>query len=192
MGEQVPFRAPFFAALQAEQRPEQALLQQTPSTQMLLKHSAFVAHCWPFASTHLPEPLQSWMPPQDGSASVPPLGMFAQTPRLPGSAQLLHSSVQALEQQTPSTQLPEVHSFEVPHIRPFAFFGEHAMPVQKFPVAQSVSAVHVRLQMPPLHAKALQLCVPPSMHWPTPLQVSGFDSVFWPEQEATAQVVPFV
>ena len=151
-GEQVPFAAPFFAALQAEQRPVQAVLQQKPSAQKVLKHSALLAQGWPFASTHLPEPLQTWMPVQAGCASVWPLGMFAQTPRLPGSAQLLHSSVQVLEQQTPSTQLPEVHSLFAPHMRPFVFFGSHAMLLQKLPVAQSVSAVHVRLQFPPLHA----------------------------------------
>jgi len=40
MGPQVPSRPlPFFAAVHASQVPPQAVLQQTPSTQLLLAHS---------------------------------------------------------------------------------------------------------------------------------------------------------
>ena len=56
-----------------------------------------------------------------------------------------------LEQQTESTQFPEVHWFAAVHALPPAFLPTHTPAVQKFPAAQSVSAVQADLHAVAAH-----------------------------------------
>ena len=49
---------------------------------------------------------------------------------LPGRLQLLHVSLQASPQQTPSVQKPELHSFPATHAAPSAFLTAHAFAPQ--------------------------------------------------------------
>jgi hypothetical protein len=63
---------PFLAALHALQRVVQELLQQTPSTQKPLAHSAATEHVAPFGSVEqAPAPLHVMAPAHSLSGSVP-------------------------------------------------------------------------------------------------------------------------
>ena len=69
---------------------------------------------------------------------------------------------QGLSQQTPSTQLPIVHSRPLPQVKPLAFFVVQVPPVaQKLPAAQSPSFTQAVLHAEPsvVHAK------PPAQEW---------------------------
>ena len=67
----VPFAPPFFTCEHAWQRPPHALLQQKPSTQKPLEHSAFDVHAALFASfVQAPAPLQLVTPAHSASGSV--------------------------------------------------------------------------------------------------------------------------
>jgi hypothetical protein len=55
------------------------------------------------------------------SRGVPPSVRFTQLPTMPVAAQVLQPSVQAVSQQTPSTQWPLEHSALQPHAAAFAF-----------------------------------------------------------------------
>ena len=81
---QVPFEPePFFTAEQAWQIPEQAVLQQKPSTQLLLAHSELNEQAAPLArSAHEPVPLQVVAPAHSLAGSVP-AGTLVHVPRLP-------------------------------------------------------------------------------------------------------------
>ena len=71
---------------------------------------------------------------------------MAQVPRLAESAHDWHVPVQAVAQQTPWAQKPELHSAPVAQVAPRIFF-EHVPPLQTLGETQSVSAVQVVLQM---------------------------------------------
>jgi hypothetical protein len=75
------------ARLQASQVPAQAVLQQTPSTQLPLAHSPLRVHAAPLPnSAQAPEPLHVVMPGHSLAGSVA-AGMGAQTPTLPATLQ---------------------------------------------------------------------------------------------------------
>jgi hypothetical protein len=94
--------------LQAWQVPPHAELQQTPSTQLPLRHWLDVAQAVPFVDRQLPAPLQALGAVQPG-ASCWPLTTLEQVPALPGMLQAWQVPLQPVLQQTPSTQLPERH-----------------------------------------------------------------------------------
>ena len=81
---QVPFEPePFFASEQAWQIPEQAVLQQKPSTQLPLEHSEAIVQAAPLArSPHAPAPLQVVAPEHSFAGSVP-AGTLVHKPTLP-------------------------------------------------------------------------------------------------------------
>jgi hypothetical protein len=89
-------------------------LQQTPSTQLLLVHSAPTEHGAPLASfEHAPLPLQLEPPTHSSSGSDPP----AIVPHVPSAPEPFFAAVQAwqvavhaLLQQTPSTHCAPMHS----------------------------------------------------------------------------------
>jgi hypothetical protein len=118
---QEPFDPPpFFAALHAWHRPEQGRLQQNPSTQLPLEHSAPVAHVVPFTPTQAPA-LQNRSPGHSLSGSIPVvMGAhvpLATVPVLP----VLHPMqlpVHAVLQQTPSTQKPLMQPVVTVHTDP--------------------------------------------------------------------------
>ena len=72
---------------------------------------------------HSPLLPQSYCP-QPFSGSVP-AGRFLQVPMLPEMLQARHGPVQLELQHTPSTQLPLLHSQELPQVAPFALSDMH-------------------------------------------------------------------
>jgi hypothetical protein len=109
---------------------------------------------------------------------------FAHVPFFAGVAHELPASHIALPQQTPSVQKsPVEHVPEAAHGSPSPGAGTHAPSLQRFPAAQSVSAVHVDLHdatshpyVP--HARGM------SLHLPPPSQVLAWVSIpaehaFW-------------
>ena len=76
-----------------------------------------------------------------------PTGMFVQVPRLvPDSAHDWHVPVQAVAQQTPWAQNPELHSAALAHVLPSTFF-EQVVPLHTFGDVQSLSMLQTVLQM---------------------------------------------
>ena len=71
-----------------------------------------------------------------------PAGTLAQVPALPVSAHDRHVPVQAVAQQTPCAQIPELHSGPVVQTAPFGFFPQLII-AQLFGVTQSALVVHV-------------------------------------------------
>jgi hypothetical protein len=61
--------------------------------------------------------------------SPPPAGMFAHVPALPVTLQAWQVGQLGLPQQTPSTQLPLVHSLPPPQVAPAALRARHDPPV---------------------------------------------------------------
>lgn len=100
---------PFLAAVHAEHVPEQALSQQTPSAQTLLKQSAGLAgHVAPFSYWQAPAPSQDTSAPEQmpaGKLSSVPRSKLWHVPMKPMTLQAMHTSVHAVSQQTPSVQL---------------------------------------------------------------------------------------
>lgn len=85
-----------------------AELQQYPSTQYVLAHSALTAHAEPVASSaHAPAPLHAMAPKHSLSGSVE-TAMFPHVPSAPEpfftALHAWHVPVQAVVQHTPSTQ----------------------------------------------------------------------------------------
>ena len=75
-----------------------------------------------------------------------PAGTFAHVPGLAASAHDWQVPVQAVAQQTPWAQKPELHSAPVAQVAPRIFF-EHVPPLQTLGETQSVSTVQVVLQI---------------------------------------------
>jgi hypothetical protein len=90
--------------LQAWQVPLQALLQQTPSTQIPLAHWLLCAQAMEFPWRQAPAPLQAPGAVQPGESSWPE-GVFAHVPTLPAMLHAWQVPPQEVLQQTPSTQL---------------------------------------------------------------------------------------
>jgi hypothetical protein len=123
-----------------------------------------------------------------GSATPGPTGA-----QVPDGLHVWHKPQLVELQQTLSTQFPVVHSCPVPQVAPGACFGLQVppVPVQKKPVAQSVSALQTILQaVVPLQRKPLHDCVtfeqsPPAQE---PADVSVADVA---GQLAAEHTVPF-
>jgi len=103
-----------------------------------------------------PLPSQVPLKPQGGVGRQPPCGSVAPTAtglHVPADPDTLHD-VQvpqlAVEQQTPSTQLPLSHSDGAAHIWPSRFFP-HEPALQNMPPAQSASTAQAARQVAPLH-----------------------------------------
>lgn len=78
------------------------------------------------------------------TAGASPAGMLLQIPLLSLSAHDLHVPVQALWQQTPCWQKPELHSLAVAHGSPSGCLVQ-APPLQMYGATQSASAVQLFL-----------------------------------------------
>lgn len=98
------------------------LPQQTPSTQLALKHCVPALQLCPFPSLQAPDPLQMLVPVHAlaGTLSVVPLGRNEQVP-LPERPHDWHVGQLAVPQQAPSRQLELKHSALEPQVCPFAF-----------------------------------------------------------------------
>src|SRR5262245_14466769 len=115
-GEQVPS---FAARLHCWQVPLQAVLQQTPSVQLPLAHSANVEHWRPSSDLHCWVASHAWSLGQVSSGC--PAGTLLHVPALPGTLHDLHLPAHALAvsaQQTPSTQFFDLHLSAVAVVQP--------------------------------------------------------------------------
>jgi hypothetical protein len=77
-------------------------------------------------------------------------GMGVQVPFAEASAQLRHEPVQAVSQQTPSTQLPDAQSVAALQTPPFVSLPQLWF-WQAIPGAQSAFVLHVALHAPAAH-----------------------------------------
>ena len=105
---------PFLAAVHAWHVPVHAVLQQTPSAQLPLWHSALSVHANPFENVRQePLPLQAVEPTHSLSGSAP-LMMLPQNPSAPlpffDAEHAWHDPLQAVSQHTLSTQKLLAHS----------------------------------------------------------------------------------
>ena len=116
-----------------------------------------------FSCRQAPLPSQRFL--QESSLHLPlgsgaPAATLVQVPCMPGIAQDLQMPVQALLQQTPSTQLPLEQSAPLPHLPPFSRLPQEPA-LQTVPPAHWVSLPQVPRQLLPLQPlKGAQLRVP--------------------------------
>ncbi len=95
--------------------------QQTPSTQVPVKHSEVAKQVCPSIFLQLPAPSHELTPMHVlGVMLSGPAGMFPHVPLRP-TAHDLHAGQLVTPQQTPSTQVPVKHSSVVAHARPLLF-----------------------------------------------------------------------
>jgi hypothetical protein len=144
---------------------------------------------WPFSFLHTPAPSHA-LPLVHGTAAVAsacPELTNAHVPRLPATLHALHVSVQSLVQHTPSTHLPDRHSFAPVHVCPAIFLHppvpSHALSVTHaptgvlslrpavtfphVPVAHVLhAAVHASLQHVPSMQNPLAQSVAAAQVWP--------------------------
>jgi len=96
-----------------------------------------------------------------------PAGKFTQLPAMPSAAQVLHPSVHALVQQTPSTQKPLAHSPEQVHASPVSLLEGvgHAMvspcASPSGPSPDAVSVFASASDLPPSPPSVLAGCLSP-------------------------------
>lgn len=95
---------PLSDAEQAWQGDKQELLQQTPSAQNPLKQSAATPQAWPLSFLQTPAPSHDCAGPEQVTVSSWLMATKEQTPAAPARLHDLHVSVQAVLQQTVSTQ----------------------------------------------------------------------------------------
>jgi len=110
-----------------------------PPTHALLVHWLLVMHACPGFSLHCAAPSQLIVPVHAlaGKVSSLSIGSATQLPAEPGTLQARHVVVQALAQQTPSTQLPLKHSAAPTHAAPVTFLqtplpSHWLLPMQRF------------------------------------------------------------
>jgi len=109
---------------------------------------------------------------------------------LSAAVHALQLSVQAVSQQTLSTQWLLEQLLEAIHAVPSAKSGIHAFNEQKYPMVQSESTLHDVLQASITHVyPVLQAVEPLSTQAPMPLHVSAFTWVV-PMQDAATHSVP--
>ena len=97
---------------------------------------------------------------------------MAQVPRLAESAHDWHVPVQAVAQQTPWAQKPELHSAPVAQVAPRIFF-EHVPPLQTLGETQLLSVAQALKQVLPLHVYGAQGSESGGVHWPVALHVDA-------------------
>src|SRR6185437_5296327 len=102
--------------------------------------------------------------------SLFPPGLFLHMPGDEASAQLRQAPVQALSQQTPSTQNPERHSPAAAQVWPFSL-GPQLPFTQARPVSQSAFVVQRELHAPLTQAKGVQGWTPGGRQVPSPSHV---------------------
>lgn len=188
IGAQVPGLDP----LQASQAPLQAVLQHTPSMQLLLWHSLAALHVCPVFFLHDPEASQLLVPLQLSLSSA--LVILTQVP--PPPVQAWHAPHEALPQHMPSTQAPLAHSLPRLQVCPLAFLhapvpSQVCVPLQVSSVVDftglqvpalplRLQAVHAPVQAEPQHTPSAQL----------PLEHSEPAAHVWPLAFWTAHLPP--
>src|SRR5207253_1078222 len=126
------------------------------------------------ASVPLQLPAHGPAPPHDGRLPTGGPLTGAQVPRLFGRLHAEHWPVQAVPQQTPSTQKPDRHWVDAVQAWPLAIVGTHT----RFATSQRSPAMHwlspvqlVRQTLTP-HTNGVQLTVDFMGQAPWPLQVA--------------------
>jgi hypothetical protein len=180
------------AMLHAWQVPQEALPQQTPSTQWALEHWPSTEQDCPSAltATHVPLPLQTFVPVQGVALleSGSPMLTLLQVPLLAARLHALQVPVQSESQHTSSAQWPFAHSFPPMQSLPRVFFSTHCPPLQKAVGAHCASMVQLVRQAVPEQRKFPQLWVPLTQV-PVPLQAPARVRVE-PLHDAALHAVP--
>jgi len=109
-----------------------------------------------------------------------------QVPTLPFSAQASHWPVQAVSQQTPSTQCGDPHWFAPPQACPGARSGTQTPAEHQVPFAQSESALQLPLHAAGPQLKGAHVCVCRAGQVPAPSHEAASVAVP-PAQEALRQ-----
>jgi hypothetical protein len=153
-----------------------------PPLQTLLVHSDGPRH-----STHAPPPSHLFGDTQvDTSGS--PSSTLLQVPTLPTWLHVWQVPLQAVLQQTPSTQLPDWQALAPAHSAPRVSLGTHAPALQNAEATQSVSVPQIVRHAVAPHWKSpheVLLCVPQA---PAPSQLA-VECAVPPLHDAAAQVV---
>src|SRR5262249_49866791 len=118
-----------------------------------------------------------------------PAGTGEHVPSLPVTAHDWQVPVQAVMQQIPCSQNPDMQSVVAVQVPPGPLFPP--LPLrQRFPVVQSVLAAHVFLQVVPVpHRNGSHICFVPATHLPAPSHSEASVSVD-PIHEPGAHEVP--
>ncbi len=118
--------------------------------------------------------------PQGGAlpqrVSLVPVVIAAQVPLVPpvlAAEQALQAPVHAVLQQNPSAQKPEAHWLAAVQVPPLVFLATQAVPEQKSPAMQSVSAAHVSLHAVAPQTSGEQVWVATAGQAPAPLQLAA-------------------
>jgi hypothetical protein len=155
MNPQLPFAPdPFFVLEHAWHSPTHGVLQQKPSAQLPLTHSAACAHGRPFDFLQTPAPSHDAPTPQSPAGSVPDATGVHVPFIVPPAATLhaTHAVLHAVEQHTPSTHCPLAHWFAPIHAAPASFFATHELPAQYASAAHCESSAHDVPHTTPAHA----------------------------------------
>ncbi len=148
------------------------------------------------ALAQAPAPSQVPSKPQGGAEVHRPCGSMAaagtgwQAPAPLGTLQEAQVGQVVDEQQTPSTQLPLSQSAAAAQIWPRRFLPHEPL-LQTFPGAQSLSMAQTAVQVEPLQANGVQVCVVAGLQTPAPSQVRASVAVVVPVgQTGPAHCVP--
>jgi hypothetical protein len=127
--------------------------------------------------------------PSDTQGARPVRGTPAtavQVPTLPDSPHASHWPLQALSQQTPSTQCPDAHWFAPPQVCPCVSSGTQTPAEHQLPLVQSESALQLPAHAVGPQENGVQSCVCSAGHDPAPSQDAESVAVV-PAQEAARQ-----
>jgi hypothetical protein len=163
----------------------------TPFAQLAARHEVVAG-----ALAQAPPAAQAPVLPHGGAAtqreSVVPAASAEQVPLVPpvlAAEHAVQAPVQAVLQQNPSTQLPEVHWLAAVHAVPFAAFAVQVVPEQKSPEMQSVSAAQLVLQAVAPHTSGVQLVVVAAGQLPAPSQLAAAVATPFAQLAARHEVV---
>jgi hypothetical protein len=153
--------------------PQRPASVPTPAVQLSVPHTVPEAYFSQAPEpSHVPSPPQVIIPSSVHCMSGSwPAGTLVQVPALDGSAHDLQLPVQAVEQQTPCAQVPELHSTSLPQVAPTGFLPQLPWLLQVLGAMQSVSSPQVVLHCPFVsHWKGAQVVLVAPAQVPVPSQ----------------------
>jgi hypothetical protein len=146
-----------------------------PAGQVASPQGAPWAYFWQAPASHIP-----FVPHVPGActAQVPdgsgaPVATFVHWPMALGSAHDLQAPVQAVAQQTPCAQTPEMHSVSSEQKAPLPFFPHELCALHVLGAAQSAFEPQVVKQRAPLQPKGAHGSDVAGAHWPVLLHVDA-------------------
>ena len=157
--------------------------------QLAAPHGVPCAYSWQAPAAHLPFVAQvPVMLTQVWAGSGLFTGTLVQVPIVPDSAHDRHALAQAVAQQTPCAQLPDMHSARSEQNAPGGF-RPHELPTHTLPGEQFASRAHAPKHLLPLQAYGTHEMSLGATHVPVALQVdSGVYLLL--AQRSGAQTVP--